>query len=140
MEKNPIDKDKVAELPGLLEYAHHVGSALIKPEDRGKIKSKSLTAMREQTNMQVKNIYEQMQVLANQMNDIKSRIEISEEIYNTEMRFEPMPGLIYHLYRKEDGNTALSIIGPDEWGKSSRFNEFISSVKLLADHTWEILK
>ena len=71
MEKNPIDKDKVAELPGLLEYAHHVGSALIKPEDSGKIKSRALTAMREQTNMQVKNIYEQMQVLANQMNDIK---------------------------------------------------------------------
>ena len=140
MEKNPIDKDKVADLPGLLEYAHHVGSALIKPEDSGKIKSRALTAMREQTNMQVKNIYEQMQILANQMNDIKQRVEISEEIYNTEMRFEPMPGHIYHLYRKEDGRTALSIIGPNQWGKSARFNEFITSVKLLADHTWEILK
>ena len=140
MEKNPIDKDKVADLPGLLEYAHHVGSAIIKPEDSGKIKSRALTAMREQTNMQVKNIYEQMQVLAKQMSDIKLRVEISEEIYNTEMRFEPMPGHIYHLYRKEDGKTALSIIGPNQWGKSTRFNEFISSVKLLADHTWEILK
>ena len=78
--------------------------------------------------------------LANQMNDIKKRVEISEEIYNTEMRFEPMPGHTYHLYRKEDGRTALSIIGPDQWGKSPRFNEFIGSVKLLADHTWEVLK
>ena len=139
MEKNPIDKDKVTDLPGLLEYAHHVGSAIIKPEDSGKIKSRALTAMREQTNMQVKNIYEQMQVLAKQMSDIKLRVEISEEIYNTEMRFEPMPGHIYHLYRKEDGKTALSILGPNQWGKSARFNEFISSVKLLADHTWEII-
>ena len=140
MENNPIDKDKVTEIPGLLEYAHHVGSALIKPEDRGKIKSRALTAMREQTNMQVKNIYEQMQVLANQMNDIKKRVEISEEIYHTEMRFEPMIGQTYHLYRKEDGSTAMSIIGPNQWGKTASFNEFIASVKLLADHTWEILK
>ena len=137
--KNPIDKDKVADLPGLLAYAHHVGSALIKPEDSGKLKSRALTAMREQTGMQVKNIYEQIQLLANQMNDIKKRIEISEEIYNTEMRFEPYIGHIYHLYRKEDGKTALSIIGPNQWGKTARFNEFICSVKLLADHTWEIL-
>jgi hypothetical protein len=140
IDSNPIDKDKVTDMPGLLQYAHHVGSAIIKPEDSGKIKSKALTAMREQTNMQVKNIYEQMQLLVNQMNDIKKRVEVSEEIYNTEMRFEPMPGHIYHLYRKDDGRTALSIIGPDQWGRSQRFNEFICSVKLLADHTWEILK
>lgn len=128
-DKNPIDKDKVADLPGLLEYAHHVGSALIKPEDSGKIKSRALTAMREQTNMQVKNIYEQMQVLAKQMNDIKQRVEISEEIYNTEMRFRSPCLTIYHLYRKEDGKTALSIIGPNQWGKiATIFNEFIESM------------
>ena len=79
IEKNPIDKDKVSDMPGLLEYAHHVGSAIIKPEDSGKIKSRALTAMREQTNMQVKNIYEQMQLLANQMNDIKKGLKLAKK-------------------------------------------------------------
>ena len=31
-------KDKVADLPGLIEYAHSVGSAIVKPEDKGKDK------------------------------------------------------------------------------------------------------
>ena len=37
-DSNPIDKDKTSDSPGLLEYAHHVGSALIRPEDKGKLK------------------------------------------------------------------------------------------------------
>jgi len=33
----------------------------------------------------------------------------------------------------------LMMIGPDEWGRSKKNNlEFISSVTLLSDHTWEI--
>jgi hypothetical protein len=35
---NPIDKDKVAENPGLLPYAHTAGGAVIRPEDKGKIR------------------------------------------------------------------------------------------------------
>jgi hypothetical protein len=31
-------------------------------------------------------------------------------------------------------------IGPDEWGFSGhKFEKFLATVKLLADHTWEIL-
>jgi hypothetical protein len=34
--QNPIDPDKITENPHSLEYPHHAGSALIKPEDKGK--------------------------------------------------------------------------------------------------------
>ncbi len=37
---NPIDPDKITENPHSLEYGHHAGSALIKPEDQGKLKRK----------------------------------------------------------------------------------------------------
>ena len=46
---NPIDPDKITETPSTLPYAHHSGSALIKPEDRGKIKGRALSAMDHQT-------------------------------------------------------------------------------------------
>ena len=36
---NPIDKDKIADAPHLLPYAHSVGSAIIKPIDKGKVKA-----------------------------------------------------------------------------------------------------
>jgi hypothetical protein len=33
------------------------------------------------------------------------------------------------------------MIAPDEWGKKKpELLEFISAVKLLSDHTWEILE
>jgi hypothetical protein len=136
---NPIDKDKVAENPGLIAYPHTIGSIMIKPEDEGKLKSRALSAMREQTNMQLKQIQKQVQLLMEQANQIKHRIEISEKIYQADMSFEPFVGHTYHLYQKQDVYR-LMMIGPDEWGKSKPSDlEYISSARLLADHTWEVL-
>ena len=42
---NPIDPDKVAINPGLLPYAHSAGGAVIRPEDKGRIKGNAMTAM-----------------------------------------------------------------------------------------------
>ena len=136
---NPIDKDKVAENPGLITYPHTIGSIMIKPEDEGKLKSRALSAMREQTNMQLKQIQKQVQLLMEQANQIKHRVEISEKIYQAEMSFEPFVGHTYHLYQKEDVYR-LMMIGPDEWGRSKPVDlEYISSARLLADHTWEVM-
>lgn len=63
---NPIDPDKITENPHSLEYAHHAGSAIIKPEDQGKIKGRAVSAMEHQTDMQLSQLYEQMQLLASQ--------------------------------------------------------------------------
>ena len=138
---NPIDPDKVAENPHSLEYGHHVGSAVIKAEDVGKQKGRALSAMAHQTDQQLGQIYEQMNLLADQAKKINQRKEISERIYQAKFRFEPIINHIYHLYQDEDTTQVLSIIGPNEWGKSRKnVYEWIASVKLLADHTWEILE
>jgi hypothetical protein len=63
---NPINPDKVAENPGLLPYAHTAGGAVIKPDDMGKVKGRSVLAMRQQTDRQMNQLYEQMEVLARQ--------------------------------------------------------------------------
>ena len=47
---------------------------------------------------------------------------------------------IYHLYEDENGNFFLMMIGEKEWGRKKCPLKFISSVKLLADHTWEVIK
>ncbi len=137
---NPIDPDKITENPNTLEYPHHAGSALVKPEDKGKIKGRALAAMEHQTDMQLDQIYEQMQLLAAQAKKLNLRKDVSELIYQAEMRFEPLINHIYHLYRKEDGNYLLSLIAPDQWGRSKRSFEFLATVRLLADHTWDVLE
>ena len=136
---NPIDKDKVAENPGLLAYPHTIGSIVIKPEDEGKLKSRALSAMREQTNKQLFQIQKQAELLAAQANELRKRVETSEKIYLAELSFEPFVGNIYHLYKIKDVYKLL-LVAPNEWGRSKRtYMEYISSVKLLSDHTWELV-
>ena len=145
------EREKVTDTPGLIDFPHTVGGAVIRPEDRGKIKGRALAAMRDQTNRQMQQLYRQAQLLADQAKEIQKRAEISETIYEAEMNFEPLIGHHYHLYqRSEDtsngtsagtstGTHLLSIIGPHEWGRSKSPGEHIASVKLLPDHTWEVI-
>jgi Protein of unknown function (DUF2452) len=138
---NPIDPDKITENPHSLEYGHHVGSAVIKAEDIGKQKGRALSAMEHQTDQQLGQIYEQMKLLAEQAKKINKRKEISESIYQANFRFEPIINHTYHLYEDENIENVLSIIAPNQWGRS-RKNKYVwvATIKLLADHTWEILE
>ncbi|AFK05128.1 hypothetical protein Emtol_4003 [Emticicia oligotrophica DSM 17448] len=138
MEKNPIDKIKVAENPGLLEYAHNAASAVIRPEDMGKVKGKAQLAMRQQTHDQINKIYKQIELLAQQAKEVQNRIEISERIYDAIIGFEPIIGHVYYLYEKKDGTDLLSMVAPHEWGRKFPYNQFLAKVFLLADHTWKV--
>jgi hypothetical protein len=130
--------EKIAQHPGLLPYAHTVGGAVIRPDDMGKVKSRSLVAMRQQTDIQLSQLYQQMQLLADQARLISKRVEISERIYSARMSFEPIVGNTYYLYEQQDGQDALSIIAPHEWGRSRPIQKFVASAYLLADHTWDV--
>ena len=96
--------------------------------------------MEHQTDMQLGQIYQQMQLLAEQAKKLQDRKNISERIYLAEMRFEPLINHIYHLYKKEEGAHLLSLIAPNQWGRSKNTFQFIATVRLLADHTWDILE
>lgn len=133
-------KEKVSETPNTLPYAHHSGSAIVKPEDKGKITGRAVAAMHSQTDMQMAQIYEQMQLLAEQAKQIQSRIQVSERIYQASISFEPLINHVYFLYQKDDGSDFLSMIAPEEWGRKKNFAAFVAEVRLLADHTWEILR
>ncbi|MDO8967832.1 MAG: DUF2452 domain-containing protein [Algoriphagus sp.] len=133
-------KEKITETPGILPYAHHSGSAIIKPEDKGKITGRAVAAMHSQTDMQMAQIYDQMRLLADQAKKIQSRIEVSERIYQASIAFEPLINHRYFLYQKADGSDFMSMIGPEEWGRKKDWAAFVAEIKLLADHTWEILR
>ncbi len=137
--KHNSEDEKIAQNPGLMEYAHTAGGAIIRPEDVGKVKSRALLAMRQQTDIQLAQLYQQMQLLADQARIIRNRVEISERIYTAHMSFEPLIGTTYYLYERPDGQDALSLIGPSEWGRRQPFRAFIATVNLLADHTWEVV-
>ena len=139
-DKNPIDPDQAAKYPGLLPYAHNVGGVPVKPEDKGKIKGRAVAAMNEQTGRQMDQLKGQAAKLAEQAQALNRRVEVSERIYNADINFEPIPGKEYFLYQKEDDTDLLSMIAPDEWGRKKPFSKFTACVRLMADHTWEIIE
>lgn len=118
-------------------YSSSVSGAVIKPTEEGVIRHKALTAMEEQTNMQLDQIRKQIELLAVQAREIQARKDLSMMIYNARISFQPVIGKIYHLYEKKDGSHQLSLISPKEYGgNSGPYLKYIAPVKLLADHTW----
>jgi hypothetical protein len=117
--------------------ALHVGSPVIRPIDKGKMKSRSLQTAREQAEQQMSMLRRQADVLMQQARKIDERLKLAEEVYSSDMGFEPVVGQIYHLYVRKNGQRALSLIGPNEWGGRSPFEAFATSVRLLGDKTWE---
>jgi hypothetical protein len=133
-------KLKTVDLPGLVEYAHSVGGFSIVPTEQGVIKGKAMSAMKEQTGERLNMILEQMRVLARQAQDIRDRVEVSEEIYGAQMSFEPVMGKSYYLYRRTDESRVLSLVAPHEWGKTKKLGHCLAKAELLSDHTWRVLE
>lgn len=124
---------------GLLPYAHHIGSALIKPIDEGKTKGVAMKAMYQQTESQLLKIKKQIENLLSEAQEIHERIDISEKIYTADIKFKPIIGHIYYVYADTSERHLLSMISPEEWGSRSPYR-YIAQVELLADHTWQVLK
>ncbi len=121
----------------VLPYSASVSGAVIKPNEEGMIRHHALTAMEEQTNMQLTQIRQQIELLAIQAKEIQQRKELSMIIYDAKLSFNPVIGQVYYLYEKADGTHLVSLVGPKEWGVKIPFKAFIAAVKLLADHTWK---
>lgn len=136
---NPIDKDKIAENPHLLPYAHTLGGAIIKPIDKGRVKGLAMNAMYEQSGQSLERIKKQIEQLVEEAQDIHHRIDVSEKIYEAECNFKPLIGRTYYLYQNKNNKWILSMISPDEWGKKLPY-EYLETVKLMSDHTWQILE
>ncbi len=120
----------------VMPYSASVSGAVIKPNEEGIIRHKALSAMEEQTNMQLQQIRKQIELLALQAQEIQMRKELSMIIYNAKLSFSPVIGTTYYLYEKQDGNHFVSMISPKEWGGSGPYKNLVAAVKLLADHTW----
>lgn len=120
----------------VMPYSTSVSGAVIKPTEEGVIRHKALSAMEEQTNMQLDQIRKQIELLALQAQEIQMRKELSMIIYNAKLSFTPVIGNMYYLYEKKDETHIVSMISPKEWGGTGPYKKLVAQVKLLADHTW----
>jgi hypothetical protein len=107
-----------------MEYPHHVGAPQIVPTD--------LTPFKKNGTYKANKIFDtRYKELLREAETLQNSFIITQEIYESSYKFEPIIGEIYHLYEDIDGGRTLSMIAPNEWKK-----KYLYSVTLNSDMTW----
>jgi len=116
--------DKVELKPNLMEYPHHVGAPRIITTDLTPFKQNG-------TDKANKLFHRQYEELLKQAETLQNSFLITQEVYESSYKFEPIIGQIYHLYEDKSGRKFLSIIEPELWSQ-----KFLYSAVLNSDMTW----
>jgi hypothetical protein len=117
-----------------------VSSPVIKLIDKNKVVANAVEAMHMQAQQQIDMLRMQAELIMQQVKAIEDRLKISALVYKADMRFKPVMGQVYHLYEKNiAGQFLVSMIAPNEWGRSKNFKRHISTIRLLSDSTWDVL-
>ena len=116
--------DKVELKPNLMEYPHHVGAPRIITTDLTPFKQNG-------TDKANKLFHRQYEELLKQAETLQNSFLITQEVYESSYKFEPIIGQIYHHYEEKSGRKFLSIIEPELWSQ-----KFLYSAVLNSDMTW----
>lgn len=120
--------DKVNLKPMIMEYPAHVGAPKIEPQDLTAFKTHGLNKVDRVMKRRYDELVKEAEILQNSL-------LLQQEIYESNYKFEPKIGEVYHLYEDSNGNKTLSLIGPTEWNK-----KHLCSVVLNSDMTWTKLE
>ncbi len=120
-------------------YSLTVSGPRIEAVDKSKLVASAHEAMQLQAEQQISMLRKQANLLMEQARQIEERLRISYQIYTATIGFEPVAGKVYHLYEKA-GKKILAHVGPEEWGRSIPYDNYLATVRLMADKTWEVLK
>ena len=116
--------DKVNLQPMVIPYPTHVGAPKIEPQDLTAFKKHGLNKV----DRVVKRRYEE---LVKEAETLQNSFLITQEVYESSYKFEPIIGQVYHLYEDKNGRKFLSIIEPELWSQ-----KFLYSAVLNSDMTW----
>ncbi|MFT5751038.1 MAG: hypothetical protein ACI828_002781 [Flavobacteriales bacterium] len=109
----------------LKPYATSVGAPVITTTDTIAWKNRSINKLNHKVQTRFREIKDQYEQLMQEF-------EYNNLIYSAKFSFEPIIGQTYHLYSRDNGESFLSIIAPDQ----CRFDP-LGSFQLNADQIWE---
>ncbi|HAT70592.1 MULTISPECIES: DUF2452 domain-containing protein [Croceibacter] len=109
----------------LKTYATNLGAPQITSLDTTAWKNRSINKV----NHKIKTKFSELQ---NAYEAMLKEYEYNQLIYQSKFSFEPVVGETYHLYRRKNSETFLSIIAPHQCNF-----DFVGSFKLNADSIWE---
>jgi hypothetical protein len=109
----------------LKPYATSVGAPIIIPTDTVAWKNRSINKINHKVSakyLELKSEYENM----------IQEFEYNKLIFNAKFSFEPIIGEVYHLYQRENNESFLSLISPEQCNFKS-----IGSFYLNAGQIWK---
>lgn len=83
-------------------------------------------------------IAEQIRALQDQAREVLARARRDTVLHRASCRFQKVPGQVYHLYRKGDGDDAphyFSMLSPEDW-RGAAPDAFVGSYRLEPDQSW----
>jgi hypothetical protein len=112
----------------LLPYVTNVGAPVIIPDNVATWKNEKILKTNHYFNKKYEEIKEQYTKLVEEF-------EWNQMVYSANYNFQPIIGEKYYLYRRNNGETFLSLITPTEWKQ-----EFIGAFELDSDNKWKKIK
>ena len=121
--------DNVAPNPHSLPYASNLGAPVIKPNHS--LGGWKIGAVHRAN----KHYNERYEKLKEEFLSLYAEYQWNEIIFNAEMRFKPVIGKEYYLYKKKDGKHFMSLFSPNEcsWGIAG----YLGAFRLNYDNRWE---
>ena len=121
------------------EYPLSTLSPPIKPNDMSKVKAQSLAVSNHYVKKEYARLQEQADVIMKQFRDLDRRVKITDVVMNAKMRFKPVIGRSYWLYKRKSKGYVVSLIGKDEWAVGCP-HDFVAEIQQLGDSTWEVIQ
>ncbi|MDH5602268.1 MAG: DUF2452 domain-containing protein [Gammaproteobacteria bacterium] len=93
------------------------------------------TLISTQTNAKLQVIADQIKFLQDEARQILENAKRNQELHHVNCQFKRLPGNIYHLYRKNNGEQYFSMVSPEEWNGQPP-HIYIGSYQLGTDMNW----
>ena len=120
--------DNIVPNPHSLPYASNLGAPVIKPNNLGAWKGGAVHS----TN---KYFEEKFNEIKKQAKELSDEFKWNEVIFNAEMRFRPVMGKSYYLYKKQNQTFYLTLFAPHE--KIGGDEGYQGTFRLNYDNRWE---
>jgi hypothetical protein len=120
------------------EYPTEVGAPKFELVPVTKQKDIMLNVARMHAQQEYDRIMDLVTVLQKQAEEIKGRLDFTDQVHAAKYEFQPTHGSIYWLViDHKKGGTRLTQTGPDDWSTGAPAEyEYVRQVKWLGDYTW----
>jgi hypothetical protein len=104
------------------------------------IKDQEYNLAAKQAQQEINKLKEMADVILQQVDQIRVRMELTQQIYLAEYNFKPVPGNTYWLLNHSKKNILmLCFLGPEDWSHGCPESyEYIKQVRSLPNGLWEV--